>query len=80
MKGSKDYALLNPSVPALFASLDTGHMGTYFAPGGGKFGKAAVAFLEWQLRGNSTAKSIVMDPKSPGSLVQDKWNVTSRNM
>jgi hypothetical protein len=50
------------------------------APGGWKFGKAAGAFLEWQFCGNFTAKSIVIDPKFPGSLVQDIWNVTSKHM
>ncbi|KAI3336972.1 hypothetical protein HD806DRAFT_517962 [Xylariaceae sp. AK1471] len=49
----KDYALLNNSLPAFKASLDTGHGGTYSATNGGKFGKAVVAYLEWQFRNNT---------------------------
>lgn len=61
------------------ASLDTGHMGTYGSTGGGKFGKAAVAFLEWQFRGDVKAKLKFTDPASEGSLVKDNWNVTHKN-
>jgi hypothetical protein len=75
----KDYDLLPKGVPAMFASLDTGHMGTYAAPNAGKFGKAAVAFLEWQLRGNKDAKSKFTDPSTEGSLVSAHWNVTTKN-
>jgi hypothetical protein len=46
---------------------------------GGKFGKAAVAYLEWQFRGDAKSKAICLDPKAPGSLVSDKWNVTFKN-
>lgn len=61
------------------ASLDTGHGGTFFATNGGKAGKAAVAYLQWQFRGNETAKAICLDSKKQGSLVSDKWNVTYKN-
>jgi len=46
-----DYAVLPAGLPALWASLDTGHAGTYFAKNGGKDAQAAVAFLEWMFRG-----------------------------
>jgi hypothetical protein len=55
-------------------------MGTFMGPNGGKFAKAAVAFLEWQFRNNETAHKKFADPKSPGSLVSDNWNVTMKNM
>lgn len=61
------------------ASLDTGHAGTYSATNGGKFGQAAVAYLQWQFRGNETAKAICENAKVQGSLVSDKWNVTYKN-
>jgi hypothetical protein len=63
----------------MMASLDTGHLGTYWLDGGGKFGKAAVAFFEWQFRGDEQAKLKFTDPNSEGSLVKDKWNVTYKN-
>jgi hypothetical protein len=80
IKAEKDYALLSPGVPAVMVSLDTGHVGTYIAPNGGKFAKAAVAFLEWQFRHNETAKRMFLDSKSPGSLASEKWNVTMKNI
>jgi len=77
--GERDYPILPAGLPAMKASLDSGHMGTYGSTGGGKFGKAAVAFLEWQFRGDQKAKLKFTDPNSEGSLVKDNWNVTMKN-
>jgi hypothetical protein len=60
-------------------SLDTGHMGTYGATGGGKFGKAAVAYFEWQFRDDSKAKLKFTNPNSEGSLAKDNWTVALKN-
>jgi hypothetical protein len=79
LQSASDYGLLPATLPAFRASLDTGHLGTYSATNGGKFGKAVTAYLEWQFRANTTAKAILMDPTSAGSLVADKWNVTYKN-
>lgn len=80
LQSEKDYGLLPAGLPAYRASLDIGHGGTYNATNGGKFGKAAVAFLEWQFRGNDTAKAILQDGKAPGSLVSESWkNITYKN-
>ncbi|KAE9378840.1 hypothetical protein N431DRAFT_460164 [Stipitochalara longipes BDJ] len=79
LNSEKDYGLLPTGLPAYWASLDTGHLGTYAATNGGKFGKAAVSYLQWQFRGNATSKAICQDPKAPGSLVADNWNVTYKN-
>lgn len=79
LQSAKDYALLNAGLPKLRANLDTGHGGTYSATNGGKFGKAAVAYLEWQWRDNATAKATILDPASPKSLVKDNWVVESAN-
>ncbi|KAF2876383.1 Alpha/Beta hydrolase protein [Massariosphaeria phaeospora] len=76
---AKDYAALNAGLPKFRANLDTGHGGTYPATNGGKFGKAAVAYLEWQWRNNATAKAILLDAQSPGSLVKDNWVVEHAN-
>jgi hypothetical protein len=62
-----------------WASLDTGHQGTYSATNGGKFGKAAVVYLQWQFSGNATSKAIYQYVKAPESLVADNWNVTFKN-
>jgi hypothetical protein len=54
-------------------NLDTGHSATYAATNGGKFGKAAVAYLNWQWHNNATAKSIIFDKDAPNSLAKDNW-------
>jgi hypothetical protein len=59
--------------------LDTGHYGTYAATNGGKFAKAAVAYLEWQFRGDDKARAICLHPAAQGSLVSQNWNVTYKN-
>jgi len=76
--GEADYPLLPAGLPAVKCSLDSGHMGTYMATGGGKFGKAAVAYFEWQFRDDAKSKLKFTDPKSEGSLVKDNWNVTMK--
>jgi hypothetical protein len=60
------------------ASLDSGHMGTFFGKHGGKYGTASVALFEWMFRNNATAKAMWTDPQSPGSLISQKWNVTMK--
>jgi hypothetical protein len=62
-------------VPTWKGNLDAGHGGTYFAKNGGKFGKATVALLEWQFRGDEKWKAIALDAKAPGSLVLDNWKI-----
>jgi len=66
-------------VPAYKASLDTGHGSTFGAANGGKAAKAALAYLQWQFRNDETAKAKLLDPKSTGSLVSDKWTVEYKN-
>lgn len=79
LQSAKDYAQLNVGLPKLRANLDTGHGGTFQATNGGKFGKAAIAYLNWQWRDNGTAKAIILDPESAGSLVKDNWVVEHAN-
>jgi len=79
LNSKKDYDLLPSGLPAYWASLDTGHGGTFSATNGGKFGKAAVAYLQWQFRGNTTSQAILQNAKAAGSLVSDNWNVTYKN-
>ena len=54
-------------------------MGTYGTTGGGKFGKAAVAYFEWQFRDDPKAKRMFMEPSSEGSLLKDNWTVNLKN-
>lgn len=78
-QAEKDYGLLPDGLSALKASLDTGHGGTYSATDGGKFGKAAVAYLEWQFRDDAASKDVCLEANSEGSLVSDNWAVEFKN-
>lgn len=78
-QSEKDYKLLNAGLPAYKANLDTGHGGTYAATNGGKFGKAAINYLQWQMRDDQKAKAVLLDPASEGSLVKDNWSVEYKN-
>lgn len=69
--------MLPEGLPAIKANLDTGHLGTYGAPSGGKFGKAAVAYLKWALKGDKEAKNLFTDRAS--MLYKDNWNITLKN-
>jgi hypothetical protein len=69
--------MLPEGLPALKANLDTGHLGTYGAPAGGKFGKAAVAYLKWVLKGDEESKKLFQNKDSV--LYKDNWNITFKN-
>jgi hypothetical protein len=70
----RDYTNLTVGLPALWASLDTGHMGTFSAANGGKEAKAAVQLLEWQFRGNSKSRDYILNGMS-----RDGWKVQHKN-
>jgi dienelactone hydrolase len=56
--GMDDYARIS-RVPAVVANLkDAGHTGSFFAPAGGKAATVAVAWLDWQLRGDRQAAAM----------------------
>jgi hypothetical protein len=59
------------------ATVNTGHMGTYFQANGGTYGKAAVAWFNWQLKGDAAGKAMFLTPGS--SLTTEGWTITSRN-
>jgi lysophospholipase L1-like esterase len=52
--GMDDFARID-HVPVFVGNLDVGHGGTYWQPNGGKAAAAVVAWLDWQLRGDSKA-------------------------
>lgn len=56
--GMDDYARI-AHVPAAVVNLrDAGHGGTFFEPNGGKAAQIAIAWLDWQLKGDAVAKQI----------------------
>lgn len=52
--GMDDFAHLT-HVPAVVASIDKGHGGTFWEPDGGAAAQVVVNWLEWQLRGDEAA-------------------------
>lgn len=65
--GEKDIAYANSEVdwkelqalkiPAVNANMDVGHGATYHLPNGGPFASGPLAWLEWQLKGDATARA-----------------------
>ena len=71
-----DYAKLK--VPALKATIEVGHIGTYYQKCGGKMGKAAVSFFKWQQKGDAASKAIFCDP-STSDLTKLGFKIESKN-
>ena len=77
--GEDDFAKVD-KVPIAIAHLnDAGHGGTYSQPNGGEFGKIAVAWLKWQLRGDETAKRMFSGPDC-GLCKDAKWEYKKKKM
>ncbi|MBN1569859.1 MAG: alpha/beta hydrolase [Acidobacteria bacterium] len=77
--GEDDFARIE-KVPIAIAHFDdVGHGGTFSQPNGGEFGKIAVAWLKWQLKGDETAKK--MFSGSDCGLCKDtKWEYKKKKM
>ena len=56
-----------------------GHGGTYREPNGGEFGGIAVAWLNWQLKGDQRAALMFRGPDC-GLCVDPKWVVRTKNL
>ena len=67
-------------VPVLFASQDVGHYpATFLEPHGGAYGAAAVAWLQWHLKGDQEAARAFLG--SDCGLCRDPaWTVQSKNL
>jgi GH35 family endo-1,4-beta-xylanase/enterochelin esterase-like enzyme len=87
MGGSSDIAYKNAMddfaridhVPVVMTNMDVGHGGTYRRPHGGEYTPIAIAWLDWQLKGNQqSANTFVGDncelKKDPA------WTIESKNL
>jgi len=54
VNGMDDYAHID-HLPVAVANLPVGHGGTYMEENGGRAAQVAVNWLQWQLRGDSSA-------------------------
>jgi hypothetical protein len=69
--GMDDYRLIK-HVPACIANFPVGHGGTYRQPHGGEFSVVALAWLDWQLKGDKEAAKMFTG-KKPGLASRKDW-------
>lgn len=65
-------------VPIVMTNLDVGHGGTYMEPHGGAYSGVALAWLDWQLKGEKDSSKMFLGEES--TLAQDPdWTIESKN-
>ena len=78
LNGMDDYRRLT-KVPAIAANYPVGHGGTYGQPHGGEFTIPALAWLQWQLKGDQEAAK--MFTGSPCGLeLRDGWTIEKNDL
>jgi hypothetical protein len=80
--GKRDFEQLPREVPVFYGVYPSvGHGGTYNQDNGGPFGLAAVAWLRWQLEGDTGASGRgYFVGNHCGLCADDNWIVTSRSL
>jgi dienelactone hydrolase len=80
--GKKDFETLPKQIPIFYGvHPSVGHGGTYSQDNGGPFGKVAVAWLKWQLLGDSSAAGKGYFVGKDCTLCKDSaWQVQSRGL
>jgi dienelactone hydrolase len=80
--GKRDFEDLPASVPVFYGVYPSvGHGGTYNQDNGGPFGVAAVAWLKWQLLGDTSAAGRGYFVGSDCGICRDSnWEVDSRSL
>ncbi|HVY35436.1 MAG TPA: alpha/beta hydrolase [Caulobacteraceae bacterium] len=74
-----DFARIN-TVPAWrLYRLGVGHGGTYREPNGGEFGRVAVSWLDWRLKGDQAAGKVFLGDDC-GLCRDPNWKVQSKNL
>ncbi|MGK5559038.1 alpha/beta hydrolase [Actinomadura kijaniata] len=73
-----DWRRLPAGLPAFMGNLDVGHFGTYDQPDGGEFGRVGSAWLRWQLKGDTAARSLFVGPDC--GLCGTDWDVMQKNL
>lgn len=71
--GMDDFHRIN-HVPAIAVNYPVGHGGTYREAHGGEFTVAALAWLDWQLKGDMTAAKMFVG-KNCGLSKREKWTI-----
>ena len=83
-----DYAMVPDHIPAIWANYDLSengdgirgaHLGTFFEEDGGEFGRVAVLWLDFQLKGVTENKSQFIGPECGLCAYDPKWTVQYKN-
>ena len=65
-------------VPIVMTNFDVGHAGTYSRPHGGEFTPVALAWLDWQLKGNAEKSKVFLGEESELARNPD-WTIETKN-
>ncbi|MFC7529281.1 cellulose binding domain-containing protein [Actinoplanes sp. GCM10030250] len=76
--GMDDWGKLPAGLPAFMGNLNVGHGGTYDQANGGEFGRVAVLYLKWRLKGDTTAGSTFVG--NTCGLCRTQWQVQQKNL
>ena len=76
--GMDDFHLIN-HVPCCAINYPVGHGGTYRQPHGGEFTIPALAWLNWQLKGDKEAAKLFIG-KKPGLLERKDWTIEKNKL
>lgn len=73
-----DWGKLPAGLPAFMGNLNVGHGGTYDQPNGGEFGRVAVLYLTWRLKGDTSAGANFVGADC--GLCRSQWAVQQKNL
>ena len=73
-----DFKRIN-KLPVAIINLDVGHGGTYAQPHGGAFSNPTIAWLKWQLNGDSKAALMFKGDKC-GLCTDKNWKIETKNI
>lgn len=76
--GMDDFHRIN-HVPAIAVNYPVGHGGTYRQPHGGEFSIPAIAWLDWQLKGDAEARRMLLGNPC-GLQHREGWTVESNQL
>lgn len=76
--GMDDFTRIQ-QVPVVVANSDVGHSGSFYQPNGGDVTQVALAWLNWQLRGDKHAEAMFVGPQC-GLCVRPGWTVQRKGL
>ena len=78
VNGMDDFAKID-HVPIAAANIEKGHGGTYWEPNGGAAAQVAVSWLQWQLRGDSSAGEMFLG-EDCGLCQNPEWSFVKKRL